>query len=105
MGAEMVKMLGAKMDQLKLSTEDKESEVAFFLKSFQRHLALWYSKDKWSDGTISFEYYTQNNHVCINISIGYTHLISDLLFEGVAIIVQFSEFTVSHELGGKKRNE
>lgn len=35
MGAEMVKMLGAKMDQLKLSTEDKASEVAFFLKSFQ----------------------------------------------------------------------
>ena len=35
MGAEMVKMLGAKMDQMKLSTEEKAAEVAFFLKQFQ----------------------------------------------------------------------
>lgn len=35
MGSEMVKMLGSKMDQMKLSTEEKASEVAFFLKQFQ----------------------------------------------------------------------
>ena len=35
MGHEMVKMLGDKMEAMNLSTEEKASEVAFFLKSFQ----------------------------------------------------------------------
>ena len=35
MGNEMVKMLGEKMDAMKLGTEEKATEVAFFLKAFQ----------------------------------------------------------------------
>ena len=35
MSNEMVKMLDNKMNALKMNTEDKASEVAFFLKAFQ----------------------------------------------------------------------